>query len=281
MPEELKCRMIESFDGLRLKVCSNAWRSLKPPYIFMIHGSPGQLSNWRYQIDYLLSKGYSIVAYDLRGYGGSGKPLKAVLEDYVKDLKCVADSVNADLSESVIAGHSFGTMIALAYCSVSECGSLALVGPVYKLRTDFTDWVIQHLPPLIWRKLFFTYNPLTKSMYRKMFFSEGVEEPVFKEFIDENKEYIQSLPNQSFKYLYNMLDYDASRYCRKLRISGEVAVVVGDEDRVTPPEDAVRIHKLIPGSKLFIIRGAGHMVLYEKPSEVNKVLEELLKGLSR
>jgi len=281
MPKELTCRKVKSFDGVTLNVCSNSWGGSNAPHLILLHGSPGKLSNWRYQIDEFVRRGVHVVAPDLRGYGDSGKPPSVRLEDYVKDLKVIADAVGADLRDSVIAGHSFGTMVALAYCREFDCGSLALIGPVLRLRTDFTDWFIRNLPPAIWKRLFFTNNPLTRSMYRKLFFSSRVSEEVFREFVEDMADYVASLPPHVFKYLYSMLDYDARDYAPKARLAGEAAVIVGDEDRVTPPEDARVVAQSLPKAELVVIEGAGHMVLYERPEEVNKAISKLLESLRR
>ncbi len=279
MPKGFECRSVKSFDGVVLNVCSNFWGGGRAPHLILLHGSPGKLSNWRYQIDEFVRRGVHVVAPDLRGYGDSGKPPSVSLRDYVEDLKVVAAATNADLRDSVIAGHSFGTMVALAYCSEFDCGSIALVGPVLRLRTDFTDWLIRNLPPAIWRRLLFTVNPLTKPMYRRLFFSSRVSDEVFREFVEDMGGYVASLPPHVFKYLYSMLDYDARRYASRARVGGRAAVVVGSEDRVTPPGDARVVARSLPNAELVVVEGAGHMVLYERPEAVNNVISKLLDSL--
>ena len=275
-PKGLECRFIKSFDGVKLNVCSNSWGGrVEGRVAVLLHGSPGQLSNWRFQVDYLVERGLPVVAYDLRGYGKSGKPVKVTLSDYLQDLSTVLESLRVEDRQAVLVGHSFGTMVALPYAATREVPALCLVGPVTRLRTDFTDWIIQHLPPALWRRLFFTENFLTGRMYRKLFFSEETPGEIYEEFIRDNREYLESLPPHAFRYLYQLLDYDAGKYAPKVR--ADTTIVVGEEDKVTPPEESRRLHELIPGSKLLIVKGAGHMILYEKPDVINKEVEELLK----
>ncbi len=55
------------------------------------------------------------------------------------------------------------------------------------------------------------------------------------------------------------------------------AVVVGREDRVTPPGLSREIHAAMPGSTLHVIPGCGHLPPIERPGVVAALLEELLE----
>ena len=64
--------------------------------VVFLHGFPSSSYDWRYQIPYLVSKGYGVLAPDLLGYGGTSKPndpgaytLKKQATDIVKLLDCV------------------------------------------------------------------------------------------------------------------------------------------------------------------------------------------------
>jgi 3-oxoadipate enol-lactonase len=55
-----------------------------------------------------------------------------------------------------------------------------------------------------------------------------------------------------------------------------VTVIVGDEDVITPPSDAVAMHHLIAGSTLVTIPRAGHMANLETPDAFNAAMNALL-----
>ena len=55
-------------------------------------------------------------------------------------------------------------------------------------------------------------------------------------------------------------------------------VVVGDADSITPPEDAQRMAKAIPGAKLVTIRGAAHLSNFEQPRQFNEAVAAFLTG---
>lgn len=54
-------------------------------------------------------------------------------------------------------------------------------------------------------------------------------------------------------------------------------VIVGSQDTITPPPDAERMARSIPGAQLVRIEGAAHLPTLEKPEEVNRAVEEFVK----
>jgi pimeloyl-ACP methyl ester carboxylesterase len=61
------------------------------------------------------------------------------------------------------------------------------------------------------------------------------------------------------------------------RIAIPTAVIVGDEDRMTPVELSREIHALAPGSTLHVVPGCGHLPPIEKPTIMAALLKDLLK----
>ena len=77
------------------------------PLVILIHGFPESWYSWRHQIPALADAGYRVAAPDLRGYGGSDKPL--AIEAYsIKDMCADIGSLIAALgAERAIAGKDF------------------------------------------------------------------------------------------------------------------------------------------------------------------------------
>lgn len=59
-----------------------------------------------------------------------------------------------------------------------------------------------------------------------------------------------------------------------------VLVVVGEEDRLTPPADAEAMVEALPDARLVRLAGAGHLTPLERPEEFNEALLRLLEELS-
>jgi len=53
-------------------------------------------------------------------------------------------------------------------------------------------------------------------------------------------------------------------------------VVHGTEDRLVPPADGRRLAELVPGARLELVEGAGHLVFWEAPERVAGLVKELV-----
>lgn len=54
-------------------------------------------------------------------------------------------------------------------------------------------------------------------------------------------------------------------------------VLVGEADRLTPPEHAHEIARAVPGARLETVPGAGHLPGWEQPARVNRLLRAWLE----
>jgi len=61
------------------------------------------------------------------------------------------------------------------------------------------------------------------------------------------------------------------------RLKMRTLIVVGEDDKATPPDSAKKMHEAISGSQLVIIPGAGHMTGIEQPERFTKALREFLE----
>lgn len=61
------------------------------------------------------------------------------------------------------------------------------------------------------------------------------------------------------------------------RLRCPVLVMVGDADRLTPPERAEEIAALVPQAELVVVPRCGHMLTMERPEVVNEALAGWLK----
>ncbi len=274
---ESKCFTLR-VDDIGLKVYdSGRERSYETEKVLVfLHGSPGQISNWKYQIAYLREK-YRVVAYDQRGYGGSDKPEVVCLEDYLRDLDSLLDKLGIAPEKSILIGHSFGGMITQAYAAEKRIMGLVLIGSLVKYKPDTLDKIIWYLPAVLWKPILFKKNPLTVRLYRSVFFSSKTPDNIFEDFMEDNTEYIESLPAHVYRYSKYYRDYDASTLLKEIKCP--TLIVVGEDDKVTPPDYSREIAELIPQSKLVVVKDAGHLVLYEKAEEINRLIEEFIKTL--
>jgi pimeloyl-ACP methyl ester carboxylesterase len=60
------------------------------------------------------------------------------------------------------------------------------------------------------------------------------------------------------------------------RITAPTLVITGSQDTLTPLGDAEELAELIPGSRLFVLRGAAHGLMAEAPNVFNDVVVRFL-----
>ena len=88
----------------------------------------------------------------------------------------------------------------------------------------------------------------------------------------------QQSPDGVRAAIQRMMDrLDATTVLEGLRVP--TLVVVGEDDVLTPVEESRRMAAVIPGARLEIIPGAGHLSNLEQPARFNAVLTQFLEGL--
>ena len=63
-------------------------------------------------------------------------------------------------------------------------------------------------------------------------------------------------------------------------IKAPTLVVVGSEDRLTPPHHSEYLARTIPGARLAVIQGSGHIPHLERPGEFLKVVGDFTASTS-
>ena len=58
----------------------------------------------------------------------------------------------------------------------------------------------------------------------------------------------------------------------KRSITAPTTVVCGRADRLTPLRESVRLAELIPGARLEVVPGAGHLLMLEAPDRLEEVV---------
>jgi pimeloyl-ACP methyl ester carboxylesterase len=101
-------RTIEA-NGLQMRIAEAG----SGPLVIMCHGFPESWYSWRHQLRALSEAGFHAVAPDMRGYGGTDRPVeieKYTLLHLVGDMVGLLDALGAE--RAVIAGHDWGAPVA-------------------------------------------------------------------------------------------------------------------------------------------------------------------------
>ncbi|MEM2086757.1 MAG: alpha/beta hydrolase [Archaeoglobaceae archaeon] len=237
----------------------------KSPALVFVHGWTANMNYWKEQRAYFEGKN-AILLIDNRGHGKSDKPKDYEyyrLEKFVSDLDAVIDSLK--LSDFVLVGHSFGTMISMKYCSEhpDKVKALVLVGGGTRIKTFHKFFY-----PI---SRFFSkinYKSSVKLVINLSFAKEAVE---LKEWA--LKQVLENTPRYSAMNCYKTLTKIDLREVAK-KIEKPTLIIVGEKDALLPVEKSKELQKLIRNSKVVVIPKAGHCVQLEKPGIVNKEIEE-------
>jgi pimeloyl-ACP methyl ester carboxylesterase len=83
------------------------------PLILCIHGWPELWYSWRHQMEYFSTRGFTVAAMDVRGYGGSSNPPEVEayrLTELCGDAAVVIDELGD--GRAIVFGHDWGAPIA-------------------------------------------------------------------------------------------------------------------------------------------------------------------------
>ncbi|MFB9991070.1 alpha/beta fold hydrolase [Deinococcus oregonensis] len=249
--------------------------------VVLIHGFPLNGHSWERQEAALLDAGYRVITYDRRGFGASSQPSSGYeYETLAADLEHLLTHLN--LSGVTLVGFSMGAGEVARYlgkfgsAKVARAVFAAPIAP-YLLKTDD--------------------NP------------EGVEGSVFEGIMADIRADRPAFFRQFFQNFYNADVLKGTRVSDEvLQASWNVAVassaratlacvpawltdfrsdiaridiptliVHGDADRILPLEaTGARLHKLIAGSELVVIKDGPHALGWTHAEELNAALLNFL-----
>ena len=242
------------------------------PVIILIHGFPFNKSMWNKQVEVLIEN-YRVISYDIRGHGKSDAGTEEFsIELFTDDLLGLMDFLN--IQKAMLCGLSMGGYIALNAIEnfPKRFNALILCDTTCTADTPETKEKRRVAIENIAEYGIEQYaNESIKNLFALETFITSKEKTiVIKEMIMKTS--VQTLTATLLALA------ERKETCSKLaKIKVPVMIIVGNEDKITPPVAARFMHKNIPGSKLHIIEHAAHLSNIENTYEFN---EHLLKFVS-
>ena len=148
------------------------WGDPRRPVLVMVHGYPDDRSIWA-PMAHLLADEFHVVAYDVRGAGGSGKPWRQHhyrLGELSADLRAVIDHVSPDRAVHVIA-HDWGSV--QSWESVTDPSFKGRIASYTSCSGPCLDhmghWVKRRLSAPSWTNTAALSRQLLKSWYVYLF----------------------------------------------------------------------------------------------------------------
>ena len=235
------------------------------PVVF-IHGAGGEGSLWKNQLEAIESMGYFGLAPDLSAHGQSErKSVEEIsIETYAQEILELLDHIKAE--KVVLVGHSMGgaTAITFSLQYQNRVEGLILVDTGAKLR----------VAPMVFDALKADMKQFVDLLTQFGFVS--TESDSVQSTIDAMKVVNPNVAINDFQACDN---FDVMREVENIQIP--TAIIVGEQDQLTPVKYAEFLRSSIPNSELTIIPESGHFVMVEQPSETNTTIISFLRNLSR
>ena len=239
------------------------------PPLLLIAGIPAIASDWA-SLAAPLARTRRVVAYDNRGSGRSTvTPGPYSTRGLAADAAGLLDALAIERAD--VFGMSLGGMIAQ---------ELALGWPqrVRRLILGCTHAGVAHAAPQP-RETSRAFALRTDDWAERMralapfAFARGVDAATLAAFVEKKSRDVQDLAGYRGQ-IAAALGHDS--YDRLPELPAPTLILTGDDDQVIPAASSDVLHDRIPGSRLEVLAGAGHLFFLEQPERTIQLLEEFL-----
>lgn len=237
--------------------------------VALLNGIAMNTAGWSFQTEALRRAGFRVLLHDMRGQGLSEKPRgEYSLERHVLDLKELLEHLG--IEKTSLVGISYGGKVALL-------AALLMPGSVEKLVVlNSSHTVDRALMARVDRWILGSRFKSGRVLWQIM-----IPDIFSDQFLNERFSFVSSLaPN------FELIDFVALEEMAKafvrVDLRGKLAdvrcpalVVAGAEDRFFPPRYSEMIASELPSCRYHVL-DCGHVSIWEKPQEVNKLLLDFL-----
>ncbi|WP_199433283.1 alpha/beta fold hydrolase [Qaidamihabitans albus] len=248
------------------------------PPVVLLHGTPFSSVVWR-DVGRALAERHEVFAWDMLGYGrsemaeGQDVSLRAQAEIFASLLD------RWGLDSPAVVAHDVGGAVSLRahllhgarYRALALADPVALApwgSPFFRLVAEHSP-VFEQLPPHLHRALVREYvgsasgpglHPAVLDRLTEPWLGERGQAAFYRQIAQADQRHTDEIED------------------RYARLELPVLVCWGAEDTWIPAERGRRLAALIPGARLRIIEGAGHLVQEDAPGRLTAALTDFLPG---
>ncbi len=241
--------------------------------LILIHAGFSDRRDWKHQIKDFGEK-YQTIVYDQRGSGNSSTIETAFSP--AEDLKTVMDHLK--IEKTHLVGHSIGGTIALDFALQYPEKVLSLV--LVASGLNGYSWSKEYLELMqsIWK----IPQPeiMTESFLSAPFHAMGIRDPIIKSEIEtitvENFRKVLTWKTFDIRDIHWFFA-DANTKLKDLKIP--TLVIYGDKDSADIKNIARIFIENIKGVKHAIIRNTDHLLNFENPQELNRLVLNFLSNV--
>jgi pimeloyl-ACP methyl ester carboxylesterase len=244
------------------------------PPLVLLHGAVGDSRMWRPQVEGL-SADFTVIAWDAPGCGGSFDPP----EDFGLDgfADCLAALIEAlGLERPHVLGLSFGSGLALELFSRHPSVPRSLV-----LASAYAGWAgsLGRAVAEERRQWGLSAAEMPREQYIRDFGGTLFTASVPAEIVESTLAVVRDFRDSGLRAMSNAFA-DADLRHVLPRVDVPTLLLYGDADQRSPLSPVGEaLHAGIPGSRLVVVPGVGHVVNLEAPERFNEEVRAFLRAV--
>lgn len=247
--------------------------------LVLIHGIGSRWQVWTPVLD-ALSARHDVIALDLPGFGASPMPAPGTPAG-VDSLVSLVLSFLADIGvdRPHVAGNSLGGLMALELARRDAVRSVAALSPAG--FATHPEMVVARSSLWLAVRAARGLSPhadslMRRSRFRQLALMEFFARPAAVSPADAAAD-LRALAGAPW-FDETLREIRSHPFRRGDPIGVPVTIAWGEKDRLLLPGQALRAARAIPGSKLTILHGCGHVPMSDDPEQVLRVLLEAAAG---
>jgi pimeloyl-ACP methyl ester carboxylesterase len=272
-----EARRLPSHDGGSIYTVTRG----EGPTILFSHGVTITSRVWVKQFEALPERGVRVVAFDHRGHGESrlGSSGHSV-QNLASDMRTVIEGL--DLRDVVLVGHSMGGVAVQAFALdhpdvlQQRVRGLVLLSTLAKTSVSASRQ-LQCLAERVTGS-FDLRKVMTRPNLGTVFARVGFGREPLASQVELNRQMLASCDSATAQEATRaLLGLDLTAALGAL--DAPTLVLGGTNDVITPPAESRRLAKLIPGARLELVPGAGHMIMLERTELFHELLLDFAREL--
>ncbi len=233
-------------------------------WVVIVHGLGEHIGRYEKLINIITTEGYGVVGFDLPGHGkSSGKRGHTSIEEVLN----LIDELTKDINTFILFGHSLGGLISVRYTETrpQKVSKLIVSSPALYLQPKTSQKIMVNIFSVIMPFLTVS-NGIDPNLLSRN--KEAVRKYISDPFVHDKI---------SIKLGKSMLKNVELAHQQAERIVCPTSILIGTEDKVTPPEGAKRFYEELKTNKYIEEFEGGYHELFEDPDYSEKFHQKIVE----
>jgi pimeloyl-ACP methyl ester carboxylesterase len=266
-------------DGVRLHYIVRG--NPHAPPLVMFHGNGTSLRDFTISgLAEAAAKEFRVICFDRPGFGHSSRPRGRIWgPERQAELFCAA-LTRLGIQRTLVLGHSWGTLVALAMAARKgeRVNGLVLISGYYFPTVRFDVWFASIAAiPVLGDALRYTISPISSWLALPLFAKKSFAPRPVPEIVKTEYPRLMLIRPSQLRAVAEdsafMLPSAATLTMSYRRLKCPTAIIAGRDDKIVDSEQAVRLQKAIPHADVILVPEAGHMVHYVAVDEIMKTAD--------